>query len=255
MLSQAAVSGLAPAHSAAPQQGRVDPTPHPALLRQPLVSHRSEPGSRSTAPPQGISQQPDQAQAAQCNQEKPKAADQKVQPEGHARLQSVPSVAQTLSEKSSSPQPVVKASSPQPESSTKHSASHTHSSPSDEDTELEEVSHVSHAAHEPAAAIEQDMSPRAASGSPRAASGSPRVSTLDRQGSRQATAPRVSSVSKAAVPLRSSPAPEVDQGGDATPTSKDDTAVGREAKKKRKSMDSKDPKASSRYTCSLCQDD
>lgn len=220
------------------QPSRPGPTPHPAFLKQPLVSQRPEQGSSPTAHVRAASQQPDQVSAAESQLQEPKEAGQKVQAELDARLQQMQSTVRGQTVSSSNPQLRAKSPSPQPASSSKHSISH--SSPSDEDTEMDEASPESRgtAAAAAAAAASQGALPRAAADSPRASPSG------DVQG--QDRVSEVPSEDKPAAPAGSSQSPVPDPWDSAIPSAKDAAAVAREGEKKRKSLDSKDSKGSSR---------
>ena len=221
------------------QPSRPDPTPHPAFLKQPLVSQRPEQGTSPTAHVRAASQQPDQVSAAESQLQEPKEAGQKVQAELDARLQQMQSTVRGQMVSSSNPQLRAKSPSPQPASSSKHSISH--SSPSDEDTEMDEASPESRDCHRTAAAAAAAAATQGAF--PRA--DSPRASPSgDVQG--QDRVSEVPSEAKPAAPAGSSQSPVPDPWDSTIPSAKDAAAVAREGEKKRKSLDSKDSKGSSR---------
>ena len=203
------------------QPARNDPTPHPAFLKQPLPSSRTDQGT-SQRPDQGTSQRPERAPAAaELHLEKPKEACGKVHmhsgvPGAHPESSSNPS----QSGRNPSPQP---APSPKP--------SVSHSTHSDEDTEMEEASHGSHGV-----ASAQGPLLRATSTKEAAQEG-------DGEGQTGAKVP--SSVSLT-LPVSTAKSPTVGPRDSASPTSKDGGAFGREGDKKRKSSDSRDSKDASR---------
>lgn len=232
-MAQAEVSPPAPTKAPTPpqQQARNDPTPHPAFLKQPLVSSRTDQGT--THPKQGSSQRPrdqDSSQRpeqapAESPREKSREAGRKVLSESGARQQQGHSAAQGAHlESSSNPNLPGRDPSPQPASSPRHSASH-----STEDIEMEKASHGSHVV-----APVQGPSPRAAATCPEEAA------QEVGQGPRQTGGRMTSGASTA-----KSPAP--DTRGSSSPTCRDGEAFGREGESRRKSLDSRDSRDVKRY--------
>ena len=225
-MAQAEVSPPAPTKAPTPSQqpARNDPTPHPAFLKQPLVSSRTDQGTShpkqaSSQRPrdQDSSQRPEQAPAESPRDKSREAGKQESdakQQQGH----SAPQGAHLESSSNPSRDP-----SPQPASSPKHSASH--SAQSDEDTEMEEASHGTHVV-----APTQGPSPRAAATCPEEA-----AEEVD-QGLGQTGGGRMTPGASTAK----NPAP--DARDSSSPTCRDGKAFGREGESKRKSLDSKDVK-------------
>ena len=235
LVAQAEVSPPAPTKAPTPSQqppAKNDPTPHPAFLKQPLVSSRTD--QSTPHPKQGTSQRPrdqDSSQRpeqapAESPREKSREAGKKVPSESDAKQQQGHSAAQGAHlESSSNPSLVGRDPSPQPASSPKHSASH--STQSGQDTEMEEAgSHV--------VAPVQGPSPRAAATCPEEA-----AQEVD-QGLGQTGGKMASGASTAKSPA---PGP----GDSSSPTCRDGEAFGREGESKRKSLDSRDSKDVKRY--------
>lgn len=149
MLYVQAVNASLTKAAPSPSQGgvRANPTPHPALLKQPLLGKRppSDGPALATAP----QKQPDQATVSESEvltQQLTDPALTEAQAELTARLQHMQSIVRghpnpKLTVK---PKPVVP--NPQPAASPTHSVSHD--SHSNEDTEMEEASHGSHGVSE-----------------------------------------------------------------------------------------------------------
>ena len=221
-MAQAAISPPAPikAPTPSPQPARNDPTPHPAFLKQPLLSSRSD-QSTSQQAGQGHSQRPEQAPAAaDLLREEHKEAGKKVQCEAAARLQQMHSVVRNAHlDSSSHPSPRSRDLSPQATSSPKHSASQsTHSG---QDTDMEEASHGSHV-------VASAQGPRAA------------VTSSEEAGQETGKCPgqigdklKFSGVSTAKSPA----AGPRDSG---SPTSRDAEAFEQDGEGRRKSLDSGD---------------
>lgn len=130
----------------------VNPTPHPALLKQPLLGKR--PSSSSPALPEAQQQQQQPDQAVVCDsaapaQQRTDAETSVAQAELTARLQHMQSIVRGSSVPKLSVSPNANASSaPQPTASPKHSVHSIHSvshyTHSDQDTEMDDASHGSH---------------------------------------------------------------------------------------------------------------
>ena len=215
-MTQAAVSPPAPIKAPTPSQQPVrnDPTPHPAFLKQPLLSSRFAQGTS-----QQPGQHPEQASAAKALHQKRKEAGKKV----HSEVAASSRPQQTHSarpDSSSNP-------SLQPASSPRDSASEsTHSA---EDTDMEEASHGSDMA-----ASVQGASPRAAGTSPQVAGDEGREGLGETRGRMNTSG--VSTAKSPAAGYR----------GSHSPTSRDGTAFGREGDSKRRSLDSRDSRDASR---------
>lgn len=223
------------AATAPSQPAKNDPTPHPAFLKQPLPTRRPDqdttpllPQQGSSQQPQGVLPRPEQAPAAESWRETAPQAGEKLHTETASKLQHLLSGGPGVHSPSPSPTPTHQQDSrpsPHPTSSPKHSASHT--TLSGEDTEVEEVSCGSHAA-----AAAQGLSPRAAGTSPEA----------EAQGRSQG--PTRGEGPSGGYPAASSASPAAESRDSASPSAS--PRDGREGDRKRKSLDSRGSKDSSR---------
>lgn len=228
---QAAISppALVKAPTPSQQPARTDPTPHPALLKQPLLSSRSD-QSTSQQPGQGHSQHSEQPPAnAESQHDKRKEAGKKVQCEAAATFEQAQSIARNAHPGSSfNPSPPGRNRSPQATSSPKLSASQAiHSG---EDTEMEEASHGSHVV-------------AAAPGS------SLRTAMTSSEEASQEVGKRLGQIGgrlkSSGVSTANSPVAGARDSG--SPTSRDGMVFEQEGEGKRKSLDSRDSRDSIRY--------
>ena len=152
MLQAANASSMTRATLSSTHHATVNPTPHPALLKQPLLGKR--PSSSSPALPEAQQQQQQPDQAVVCDsaapaQQRTDAETSVAQAELRARLQHMQSIVRGSSVPKLSVSPKANASSaPQPTASPKHSVHSIHSvshyTHSNQDTEMDDASHGSH---------------------------------------------------------------------------------------------------------------